>query len=105
MIITIPTTKGEALKKKIFDAVEDGTLETWVTRTGEKAVYLTHKPAQWYDRVILKFTTNDKALIIETDWWKGNLPDEDIKGYYIGRFCEVLLAHFRIDFSTFTVSK
>lgn len=104
MTITIPTLKGAALKKKIFDAVEDGTLETWVTRTGE-TVYLTHKPTQWYDRVILRFTPNDKALVIETYWWKSNVPYEDTKGYYIGRFCEVLLAHFRDDFSTFTISK
>lgn len=105
MTITIPTTKGEALKKKIFDAVKDGLLETWVTRTGENAVYLTHKPTQWYDRVILKFSPNDKALVIETYGWTNNVPDENTKSYYIGRFCEVLLAHFYVDFSTFTVSK
>jgi hypothetical protein len=49
--ITIPTATGAALKKKIFDAVEDETLKTWEVRSANNDVkVLTHKPEQWYDR-------------------------------------------------------
>ena len=104
MKITIPTPKGAALKKKILEAVEDETLKTWEAR-GDQAEHLTHKPEQWYDKVLLGFTVTKTALEIDTYWWKGNVPDEDVKGYYIGRFTEALLVHFRDDFETFTISK
>jgi hypothetical protein len=104
MKITIPTSTGAALEKKIFKAVEDETLKTWEVRSGE-VKYLTHKPEQWYDKVLLRFTVTKEALEVDTYWWKGNVPNEDVKGYYIGRFTEALLVHFRGDFETFTISK
>src|SRR4051812_20140145 len=100
MKIVIPITTGADLKKKIFEAVKDETLKTWEVRTGQ-VKYLTHKPTQWYDKVLLKFLVTETILEIDTYWWKGNVPDEDVKGYYIGRFTEVLLVHFRDDFDDF----
>jgi hypothetical protein len=106
MKITIPTTKGIALKDKIFKAVKDETLKTWEIRTdADKVDYLTHKPDQWYDKALLKFTVTKDQLEIAVYWWKSKVPDESIKGYYIGRFAEVLLVHFGGDFPDFTVSK
>lgn len=106
MKITIPTAAGAALKKKIFDAVEDETLKTWEVRTDNSNVeFLTHKPEQWYDRSLLKFTVNKDALIINATFWRSKGADQAANGYYIGRFTEILLVHFSDDFDNFTVSK
>jgi hypothetical protein len=104
--ITIPTTTGATLKKKIFDAVEDETLKTWEVRTDTKKIqFLTHKPEQWYDRTLLRFTVKKDALIIDSTKWKSKEADEAANGYFIGRFTEILLVHFSDDFNDFTVSK
>jgi hypothetical protein len=104
--ITIPTTTGATLKKKIFDAVEDQTLKTWEVRIATNDIkVLTHKPDQWYDRTLLRFTVKKDALVIDTTKWKGKEADEAANGYFIGRFTEILLVHFSDDFDDFTVSK
>jgi len=106
MKITIPTTAGTALKKAIFDAVEDETLRTWEVRTDNNNVeFLTHKPEQWYDRTLLRFTVKKDVLLIDTTFWKSKGADKVSDGYFIGRFTEVLLVHFSDDFDTFTVGK
>ncbi|MEO7214957.1 hypothetical protein [Mucilaginibacter sp.] len=106
MKITIPTTTGAALKKKIFDHVKDETLKTWEITKGESGTeYLTHSPEQWADRAIMKFNVEKDVLEIIASKWKSNDVDKAANGYYIGRFTEILLVHFSDDFDTFTVSK
>ena len=104
MKIKIPTKSASALKKKIFDAVEDETLKTWVLRRSQEGyIYLTHKPEQWYDKAILSFITTDNALEIHVTHWTGIQQDLAVDGYYLGRFIEVLLVHFSADYQYFEV--
>jgi hypothetical protein len=105
MKIIIPTQQAEVLKNKMFKSVEDEILKTWIIRKdadGKK--YLTHKPDQWYDLALLAFTVKTNQLDISITWWNGKEPNEDIKGYYVGRFVEILLVHFKDAFTTFTVN-
>lgn len=32
-------------------------------------------------------------------WWNDNEPDEATKGYILGRFIEILMVHFRNNFT------
>jgi hypothetical protein len=106
MKIIIPTQTGESFKNKIFKYVEDENLKTWLIRKdsdGNK--FLTHKPDQWYDLALIGFSIKQNQLEVYLNWWKGKEPNEDVKGYYIGRFVEILLVHFKNDFINFTISK
>ncbi len=106
MKIIIPTQRAEALKNEIFKAVEDEDLKTWViTKDAKNTLYLTHKPAQWNNLALIGFTVKANQLEAYLTWWKDKEPNEDIKGYYIGRFAEVLLVHFKSQFNNFTVEK
>ena len=106
MKIIIQTQTGESFINKIFKYVEDENLKTWLVRNdrdGNK--YLTHKPEQWYDLALIGFTIKQNQLEVNLNWWKDKEPTEDVKGYYFGRFIEILLVHFKNDFNDFTVNK
>lgn len=106
MKIKIPTKQAAILQSKIFAAVEDETLKTWVVRKSQNGnSYLTHKPEQWYDRAILIFNTTNDALEISVDHWDGKLEELSVYGYYLGRFTEALFVHFSSDYETFEVYK
>jgi len=106
MKIKIPTKSAASLKKKIFEAVEDETLKTWVIRKSKEGnSYLTHKPEQWYDLALLSFLAKTDSLEINITHWTGKQSSKDIDGYYIGRFTEVLLVHFASYYDTFEVIK
>jgi hypothetical protein len=106
MQFNLSTVSGQALTNEIFDAVENETLKTWLVReskTGTK--YLTHKPDQWYDKALFVFKVKKDKLVILLTWLKGNEPAEDIKGYYMGRFTEILLVNFSDKFDKFEIIK
>ena len=106
MKIKIPTKEAGILKEEIFNAVKDQTLKTWVITVGESGnSYLTHKPDQWYDEAILKFSATNEELQINVDHWKGKPHNLAVDRYYLGRFIEVLLVHFSSYFETFEVHK
>jgi len=65
MKIKIPIKQAAILQSKIFAAVEDETLKTWVIRKSQNGnSYLTHKPEQWYDNAILALRTTNESLEI-----------------------------------------
>ncbi len=105
MKIVIPTQAGEALKNKIIKFVEDENLKTWVVRSSGGTKYLTHKPEQWYDLALIGFTVATNQLEAYVTWWKGKEPGEDVKGYYLGRFVEILLVHFKSEYKNLTINK
>ncbi|KEO71670.1 hypothetical protein [Anditalea andensis] len=106
MKIIIPTSSGESLKTKIFKFVEDENLKTWVIRIDSKSEkYLTHKPNQWYDLALIEFIVLPNQLEAKIAWWDNNEPTDEVKGYYIGRFVEILLVHFKDNFKNFSVNK
>lgn len=107
MKIELYTKSGKKLIEEIFSAVEDEVLKTWAIRESkEKKKFLTHKPEQWYDKVIIGFTFTDEKVTINLHYWENmGEADEATKGYYIGRFTEALLVHFKNKFTKFEIIK
>ncbi|WP_292947522.1 hypothetical protein [Mucilaginibacter sp. 44-25] len=104
--ITIQTKKGDALKKAIFEAVEDKTLKTWEIRESKDDSYLlTHKPEQWADRALLEFLVSEEVLLIRTVTWRNHEEDLAAQNFFIGRFVEILLQHFGKYFINLKVNK
>lgn len=107
MKIEIYTKQGESLIKQIFSAVENENVKTWVLKKnidGDK--FLTHKPEQWCDKVLLGLKATDEKVIVSLYWWENTgEPADDIKGYYIGRFTELLLVNFKEKFTKFEILK
>lgn len=106
MKIEIYTTKGANLVAEIFSAVENEDVKTWVVRKdANNTKYLTHKPEQWYDKALFNIVSTSDRVSISITWWKDKEPTEDIKGYYMGRFTELLLVNFKDKFGKFEIIK
>lgn len=106
MKIELYTDKAQVLTNKIFKSVDDETIKTWISKTDTMGVkYLTHKPEQWEDKAVFVFEAEKFKLVITLLWLTGNEPTNDIKGYYMGRFTEILLVHFSNEFSKFEIIK
>lgn len=116
MKIVLSCNDAEALKKAIIKAAEDDTLRTWSTkRTGDGDKVLIHSTNshQWETEGIivlepLKAPNFQTAVILEASvsYWNGNpKPTFEQQAYLIGRFTEILLAHFRNKFSDFRIEK
>jgi hypothetical protein len=107
MRIEIYTKTGESLIRQIFSAIENEDVKTWVikkNKDGDK--FLTHKPEQWCDKALFGLKATDDKVTISLHWWeKIGEPADDIKGYYIGRFTELLLVNFKEKFTKFEIVK
>lgn len=100
MEIRAITNSSEALLRALNKAVKDETIKTWVmVKAAGGESFLTHKPEQWYNKALLDFQLTTKYLLIKITWYGNQEPREDIKGYYTGRFTEVLMVHFKDFFS------
>lgn len=101
-IEVIATISSAALWGKIKKDIADENIKTWnVVKNSDGNEYLTHNPSQWINKALIKpsFETKPERLILSITWWKGQVPTEYIKGFYVGRFTEVLLEHYRKDYS------
>ena len=107
MEIRLKTKNGELLISKIFSAVENEEVRTWIVRKDkDNNKYLTHKPEQWYDKVLFAFNATTEDVIISIRWWKNyEEPNEETKGYYIGRLTELLLVNFKNYYTAFEIIK
>lgn len=96
MEILAVTDSPQILLNAIIKGVVDKNLKTWVIvkdYSGEE--FLTHTPGQWFEKALLDFSIIIGGLVIKVTWYDNQEPTEDIKGYYIGRFTEVLMVHFK----------
>ena len=106
MKIEIYTDSSQELIDEIFNASREETIKTWIIRESKEGkAFLTHKPDQWVDKALFGFINNKDKLIIHLTWWSNNVPTEDIKGYYMGRFTEVLLVNFSDKYGKFEIEK
>lgn len=79
--------------------INDGELKTWEIKKNNKGeILFNHIPNQWSDKALLKPYITDEKLTLKIAWWDGHEPEENIKGYIIGRFTEILMVHFRRQF-------
>jgi hypothetical protein len=106
MKILIQTNSPDQLRSIIFKNVEDEKIKTWIIRKDSSGNrFLTHKPEQWYDLALIGFDATSNQLEARITWWKDKEPSEDVKGYYLGRFVEILMVHFNRYFNNITITK
>lgn len=81
----------------INKAIEDGDLITWKKVLNDKnEILYSHIPEQWNEKAMPKPQLHQKMVAFKILWWsKNDEPTEEVKGYIVGRFTEVLMVHFR----------
>jgi hypothetical protein len=97
MQIDAITTTPQQLINAINKALTDGDLRTWkkVQNSNNETLY-THTPEQWVEKALIKPTAQKDRALFKIKWWDiKEEPSIEIKGYYIGRFTEILMVHFR----------
>ena len=100
MEIIVRTKRPSILIESIEKDINDGELKTWEIKKNNKGETLfNHIPDQWSDKALLKPYITDEKLTLKIAWWDGHEPEENIKGYILGRFIEVLMVHYRDKFS------
>lgn len=97
MRIDAVTNNPSQLLQAIQKAIQDGTLKTWISREDDrKNILYTHAPEQWVDKALIEPTAGTNKASFTINWWASHgEPSQEIQGYYIGRFTEILLVHFR----------
>lgn len=106
MELLISTRDAIALKDTIIGNARNGYMKTWrVVTSKDGEDLLTHSPTQWDEKVLLRFDAKDSTLTVSTTYWRGrNVPSDDDRGYYLGRFVEVLLTDYRNSINSLTVN-
>lgn len=105
MKIDAITDNPQGLINAIDKAFKNDELKTWEKLYNTKGEALYSHVGQWAGRAMPKpYMKNDKVTF-EIKWWKENdEPDDDTKGYILGRFTEVLMVHFRSNFKQLIIS-
>lgn len=100
------TADPKALYDAINYKIEKEKLKTWeIKLDSEKDIHYNHTPDQWSDRALIKPILQKDYLEFKITWWKNNKPEKDTKGYYLGRFTEILMVHFRDLFDSLKIDK
>ena len=97
MRIEAMTDSPQLLLNAINKAIKDDDLKTWKKLVNNKNEDLyTHTPTQWNEKAMPKpYIHKDKIKFVISWWSKDGEPTEEVKGYILGRFTEVLMVHFR----------
>jgi hypothetical protein len=95
------TDNPAALKEAIDVKIIKHDLKTWEIKKNDKdEVLYSHIPEQWKEKAMLKPKILNDRIEFEINWWSANgEPDEATKGYITGRFVEILMVHFRDQFT------
>lgn len=89
--------------------IDGVSIETWsYTSSMEKFDLLFHNPPQFaYDQsknVLFRVYTDGSNVVFSVVWWKSNpKPSEEIICLHLGRLTEMLLSHFRGEFSKLSI--
>jgi hypothetical protein len=101
MKICAYTNDASALKNAIDEKIDKKELKTWEKLHNNKSeVLYSHTPEQWKEKALLKpYIYNDRLELV-INWWNNHEePEESTKGYITGRFVEILLVHFKDDYT------
>jgi len=100
MKIITYTSNSTALKNAINKKINDKELKTWeIVRNNKNEILYSHIPEQWKEKAMLKPCVYDDRVEFVINWWnKKGEPDEETKGYILGRFVEILMVHFKSQF-------
>lgn len=106
MDIDALTNSPQQLVDAINKAIKDGNLKTWERVENDKNETLySHTPEQWSEKAMLKPSVYKDKTTFKISWWsKNGEPTTDVKGYILGRFTEILMAHFRKYFTKLEIS-
>jgi hypothetical protein len=100
MTITTYTKNPKQLINSISKKITDNDLKTWdIVEDSEGEILYTHTPAQWNETAMPKPYIETDHVCFKIIWWENEEPDEATKGYIIGRFTEILMVHFREQFT------
>lgn len=102
MKIDIITSSPTQLQDKIFKAVTEHILETWIIRTSGSRSFLTPVATQYYDVVLLEFIVDPitNNLMVTPNYWETQSePSDSVYAIVIGMFTAALLTHFSSNFT------
>ena len=97
MKINAITKEPQQLVNAIDKAIKDEVIKTWgIVVNDKKETLYTHIPEQWNETAMLKPNIYKDKVSFVVAWWKKNdEPDEETKGYILGRFTELLMVHVK----------
>jgi hypothetical protein len=97
MAIQVNTDDSQGLLDSIYDAIDEGSIETWAYDK-DKDFFHDTSDGQWEGEAWLRPTVGKSALVLHVIPPTKGLSMEAYAVYH-GRFIEMLLAHFDEDFS------
>lgn len=97
MAIIVTTDKPRALLKAIKAQIDAGEIETWVYDSDGD---FTHAPKQWVHKAWLRAATETGELVFTIIPPENTKMSRTVYAVYHGRFVEMLLTHFDLQFST-----
>lgn len=105
MKMEVLTTSPKQLVAAIDKAMNAEELKTWkIVKTSKDEIRYTHTPSQWEGKALIAALAEVNKVVFSIRHWDGKPePTMDDKGYYFGRFTEVLLVHFRNYFTKLEV--
>jgi hypothetical protein len=101
MKIIAYTSNPITLKNAIDKKITDKELKTWEIVTNNKKENLySHMREQWKEKAMSKPYIYKDRVEFNIRWWKKNEePNDETKGYIVGRFVEILMVHFKDKFT------
>lgn len=104
MVLKFYTENPLQLENDIMQLVESGKLRTWEVQEGVmRDKYLIHTPIQWRGKGAIELCSADdeENTYLEVNVIVANEGDEANRdrGYFLGRFCELMFVNFNNRFS------
>lgn len=97
MAVAFKTADPAGLLARIKRAINDGSVDTWAY---DKDGDFTHTPTQWKNKAWLRPSVQSGQLLMTTINPKNAGITWEVYGVYMGRFTEMMTAHFHDYFSS-----
>jgi hypothetical protein len=95
MAVRVFCQNPSSLLSKIKTSAKSGSLETWsIDSDGD----FTHSPEQWKNRAWFRPKIEDDKVVFNILAPKGTRMSRAVYAVYHGRFIEMLLTHFDLEF-------
>lgn len=101
MAIIVTTSNPRKLLADIKEAIDAGTVETWKYDSDGD---FTHSPHQWNLQAWFRPSIEPDGLLFRILTPRNTTMSKTIYGVYHGRFIEMLLTHFDLNFARATAS-
>jgi hypothetical protein len=101
MAVIVLTPTPAKLLQSVKDGIEKGTVETW---TVDKDGDFTHSATQWLNQAWLRPSIENDRLKFFIIGRKNQKMGRAVYGVYHGRFIEMLVTHFDLEFSEASAS-